>query len=300
MVVVKVIPDTHVIYSFSPDNEPVERALPGEIVVFETVDAFGGQIRDGDTPLSSIDWSRVNPATGPLYIDGAEPGDTLIVDILDIEVGDRAIIAAVPGAGVLGYRDLRPRVKVLPISKGLLTFNGIKLISRPMIGVVGVSPSTGAIPTGTSGPHGGNMDVAEIVRGTRIYLPVFVKGALLAIGDLHALQADGEICVAAAEVSGRVTVRLGLVKGGRPKLPIVEGPSHIHIVGYGEDLDEAARRATEVAVEALMREHSMDFEDAYMLASLVVDLKINQAVDPAKGVRASIKKNLVSIDSLLH
>ena len=297
---VKVIPSTHVIYSFSPDSEPVERALPGEIVVFETIDALGGQVKDEDTPLSTIDWSRVNPATGPLYIDGAEPGDTLVVDILDIVVGNRAIIVTIPGTGVLEYRDFRPRVKILSVSKGLLTFNNIKLVSRPMIGVLGVSPSAGVIPTGTSGPHGGNMDVAEISRGARVYLPVFVKGALLAIGDLHALQADGEICVAAAEVPGRVTIRLGLVKGKRPKLPIVETPSHIHIIGYGEDLDEAARKATEVAVEALAKEYSMDFEEAYMLASLVIDLKINQAVDPAKGVRASIKKDLMSIDSLLN
>ncbi|MET1159532.1 MAG: acetamidase/formamidase family protein [Thermoprotei archaeon] len=297
---IKKIPSSRVIYSFSPDNEPVERASPGEIVVFETLDAFGGQVKNEDTPLSSIDWSRVNPATGPLYVEGAEPGDTLVVDILDIEVGERAVIATIPGAGVLGHREFRPRIRILPISRGCIVFNGIKLVIKPMIGVIGVSPQSGTIPTGTSGAHGGNMDVAEITKGARVYLPVFVEGALLAIGDLHALQADGEICVAAAEVSGRVTVRLGLIKRKKPMLPIVETSSHIHVIGYGEDLDEAARKATEVAVEALMREHSLSFEDAYMLASLAVDLRINQAVDPAKGVRASIPKNLISVDSLLQ
>ncbi len=297
---IKKIPSSRVIYSFSPDNEPAERASPGEVVVFETLDAFGGQVKSEETPLSSIDWGRVNPATGPLYIEGAEPGDTLVVDILDIEIGERAIIATIPGTGVLGYREFRPKIRILPISKSCVVFNEIKLVIKPMVGVIGVSPPSGAIPTGTSGPHGGNMDVAEITKGTRIYLPVFVEGALLAIGDLHALQADGEICVAAAETAGRVTVKLGLVKGKRPPLPIVETPSHIHVIGYGENLDEAARRATEVAVEALMREHSLSFEDAYMLASLAVDLRINQAVDPAKGVRASIPKSLISIDSLLQ
>ena len=297
---VKKIPSSYTIYSFSPDNKPVERVSPGEIVVFETLDALGGQIKSENTTLSSIDWSRVNPATGPLYIEGAEPGDTLVVNILDIDVDDHAVIVVIPDAGVLRYKKFRPRVKIMPIVKGCVLFNGIKLIVKPMIGVIGVSPSNGAIPTGTSGSHGGNMDVAEIIKGSRVYLPVFVEGALLAIGDLHALQADGEICVAAAETSGSVTVKVELIKGKKPILPIVETQNHIHVVGYGETLDEAAYRAAEVAVEALMKEHSIAFEEAYMLASLAVDLKINQAVDPAKGVRATIPKNLISIDSLLQ
>lgn len=296
---VKIVPRTFLIYSFSPDNRPVEEVSPGEIVVFETVDALGGQVRDEATPLTSIDWSRVNPATGPVYVKDAEPGDTLVVDVLDIEVGDRAVIVTIPGAGVLGSRDIKPKVKILPVARGLLHFNNIKLTPKPMIGVIGVAPSSGSIPTGTSGPHGGNMDVAEISRGSRVYLPVFVKGALLALGDLHVLQADGEVCVAAAETSGRVTVRIGVIKRRKPPLPLVETQTHIHVIGFGEDLDEAAQRATEVAVQGLMREHSLSFEEAYMLASLVVDLKINQAVDPAKGVRASIPKNLISIESLL-
>lgn len=297
---VKKIPSTHVIYSFSPSNKPVEKATPGEIIVFETLDAFGGQVKSENTLLSSIDWTRVNPATGPLYIEGAEPGDTLVVDILDIDIADYAIIAVIPGAGVLRDKKFEPRVKILPVSRGCILFNGIKLVVKPMIGVIGVSPPDNSIPTGTSGPHGGNMDVAEVTKGSRVYLPVFVKGGLLAIGDLHALQADGEICVAAAETPGSVTVRVELIKGRKPKLPIVETQNYIHIIGYGETLDEAAYRATEIAVEALMKEHSTSFEEAYMLASLVVDLKINQSVDPAKGVRASIPKNLVSIDSLLQ
>jgi amidase len=143
------------------------------------------------------------------------------------------------------------------------------------------------------------MDVVEITRGSRVYLPVFVKGALLALGDLHVLQADGEICVAAAEVSGKVVTKIDVVKGRKPLLPLVETQTYIHVIGYGEDLDEATRRATEVAVQGLMKEYLLSFEEAYMLASLVVDLRINQAVDPAKGVRASIPKNIISIESLL-
>jgi len=296
---VKVVPRTYLIYSFSSDNKPVEKVYPGEIVIFETVDALGGQVRDESTPLTSIDWSRVNPATGPIYIEGVEPGDTLVIDILDIEVEDRAVIVTIPGAGVLGYRDIKPKVKILSIVKGMLYFDNIKLLPKPMIGVIGVAPPSGSIPTGTSGPHGGNMDVVEITRGSRVYLPVFVKGALLALGDLHVLQADGEICVAAAEVSGKVVTKIDVVKGRKPLLPLVETQTYIHVIGYGEDLDEATRRATEVAVQGLMKEYLFSFEEAYMLASLVVDLRINQAVDPAKGVRASIPKNIISIESLL-
>ena len=117
---VKIISSQSLIYSFSPDNRFVEKVSPGEIVVFETIDALGGQIKDEATPLTSIDWSRVNPATGPVYVENAEPGDTLVVDVLDIEVGDRAIIVTVPGSGVLGFRDIKPKAKILPIVKGLL------------------------------------------------------------------------------------------------------------------------------------------------------------------------------------
>ena len=288
----------HVIYSFDPNATPVERAKPGDVLVFETQDALGGQIESETTTLDRIDWSKVNPATGPVFVEGAEPGDTLVVEILDIKIAEKAVILVAPGAGVLGDKDFKPKVKILSVRGGVVHFNDIKIPVRPMIGVIGVAPQE-PTPTGTSGYHGGNMDVAELTAGTKIYLPVFARGGLLAIGDLHAIQADGEACVAAAEVAGEVKVKVNVIKHRRPKYPLLEKPDSYSIIAFGEDLDEAAYRAVEEAVRALSMEHGLEFELAYMLSSLVVELKVNQAVDPKRGVRAKIPKEYVSLDSLL-
>ncbi len=294
------IPRENVIYKFSKDNSPVAYAKPGDIVVFETIDALGGQISDENVVLENIDWGKVNPATGPLFVESAEPGDTLVVDILDIRVDDRAVIIVVPGYGVLGDKRFKAKAKILVRRGDFLKFNSIHIKLKPMIGVIGVAPREGEIVTGDLGEHGGNMDVALLGKGTRLYLPVFTKGALLALGDLHMVQGDGELCVSAAEVSGEVTVRVDVIKNRRPKYPILETSDIYAILAYGDSIEEAVYRASNEAVNALMREHGLGFEEAYMLGSLIVDLRINQVVDPHKGVRAEIPKTYLSIDSLLY
>ncbi|MCS7111487.1 MAG: acetamidase/formamidase family protein [Ignisphaera sp.] len=294
------IPRNHTVYSFSRRHPARYRARPGDSVVFETLDALGGQIVDEATPIESIDWSRVNPATGPLYVEGAEAGDTLVVEIESIEVSDRGVIVVAPGFGALHDRSFRPRAKVVWVKNGRLLFNDIEIGVKPMIGVIGVAPEDGDIPTGTSGYHGGNMDVNLITAGSKVYLPVFVEGALVAIGDLHAVQADGELCVAAVEVSGEIQVKIGLIKGRRPHYPIVETLDRYAIITFGRDLDEAVYRASEEAVSILSRAFNAPFEEAYMLSSLLVDVRINQVVDPVKGVRAEIPKKYVRLDHLLY
>jgi len=294
------IPRDYIIYSFSRRYTARYRARPGDRIVFETLDALGGQIIDEGVSLESIDWSRVNPATGPLYVEGAEPGDTLVVEIESIEVSDRGVILVVPGFGALYDKSFRSRAKIVEIRNGVLLFNGVEIGVRPMVGVIGVAPEDGDIPTGTSGYHGGNMDVKLLSAGARVYLPVFVEGALLAIGDLHAVQADGELCVAAAEVSGEVQVKLDLIKGRRPRYPVIETPDRYAVITFGVDLDEAVYRASEEAVSILSRALNTGFEEAYMLSSLIVDIRVNQVVDPVKGVRAEIPKKFIRIDHLLY
>ncbi len=294
------LPRDYVVYSFSSKHIPKYRAYPGDVVIFETIDALGGQVVNEATPLDAIDWSRVNPATGPLYVEGAKPGDTLVVEVEGIRIADRAVIVAAPGFGALHDKKFSAVARVMEVAGGKLIFKGVEVELRPMIGVIGVAPEEGEYPTGTSGYHGGNMDVALITQGSRVYLPVFVEGALLAIGDLHAVQADGELCVAAAEVSGEVRVRLSLIKGKRSTYPLVEHGDRYSIIAFGKDLDEAAYRASEEAVAVLMRSLELSFEDAYMLASLVVDLRINQIVDPMKGVRAEVPKRYAKLEHFLQ
>ncbi|HDD39898.1 MAG TPA: formamidase, partial [Nitrososphaeria archaeon] len=147
--------------------------------------------------------------------------------------------------------------------------------------------------------HGGNMDCTEVTRGARLYLPVAVEGALFAAGDLHAVQEDGELCVASVEVEGKILLRFGLIKNRAPEWPIVEAEDHFSILTADEDLDKAVKIAAEQAVNALIRARGWSFEEAYMFSSLGVKIAINQVVDPKKGVRAIIPKQLVTINDLL-
>jgi len=295
------VPKHKAVYSFSSKNKPAEHAVPGEKILLETEDAFGGQVKDESVSIEQLDWSKVNSATGPVFIDGAEPGDTLIVNIEEIEVADRGIIAVIPKQGALKDKPFKAVVKVVSIRNGHVYFEeGIKVKANPMIGTIGVAPLTVEIPTGSLGRHGGNMDVKEMTAGAKLYLPVFVKGALFAAGDLHVVQADGEVCVSAVEVSGEVLLSFDVLKGRSVSWPVLETQDSYAFLACGDSLDEASALAVEAAVEALMREYNWSFEKAYMFASLVVDLKVSQVVDPKKGVRAVISKELVSVESLCH
>lgn len=288
-----------VVYSFSPKDKPVEHVGLKEEVLVETVDALGGQVEAEDAPIKLIDWSRINGATGPIFIDGVKSGDTLVVNIEKITITDRGVIVIVPKQGALGDKQFRAEAKVVPIRDENVFFeSGLRLKACPMIGTIGVAPLAEEIPTGSSGRHGGNMDVKEIVSGTRLYLPVFADGALFALGDLHAVQADGEVCVSAVEVSGEVLLNFDVIKGKHVPWPVLETRDSYAFLVCGDSLDEAVVLAVDVAVEVLMREHRWSFEKAYMFASLAVDVKINQVVDPKKGVRASIPKNFISLESL--
>ena len=283
-----------VIYTFSPSHEPAE------FILFETEDAFGGQVKGEETPPDKLDWSRVDGATGPVYIEGAEKGDTLVVYILDIKLQDRGAIAVIPGYGGLSHLDFNPKAKVVRIDRSFIYFGDLRIPQKPMIGTIGVAPEEGEIPTGNPGRHGGNMDVSELGVGTRLYLPVFTRGALLALGDLHAVQADGELCVSAIETPGEVLVKVDLIKGKQPAWPILETLDSFQVIAAGKDLDEASKNAAEAGVKALMKSRGISFEEAYMLGSLVLELKINQVVDPLLGVRAKLPKELVKIDDFLE
>jgi amidase len=220
MVVMKVVPRSKVIYSFSSRHEPVEYVKPGDLLLLETEDAFGGQIKNEEDSLDELDWSRVDGATGPVFVDDAEVGDTLVVEILDIKIKNEGAIVTVPKYGILGEKRFSPSTKIVRISSEHVYFNeSVRVKVNPMIGTIGVAPELGEIPSGSLGKHGGNMDVKELTAGNKLYLPVFVEGALFAAGDMHAVQADGELCVSSAEVAGEVLLKFNLIKGKKPEWP---------------------------------------------------------------------------------
>ena len=226
-------------------NTPVLKVAEKAVIEFETADCFNDQIRREEQGVSELNWDQVNPATGPLFIEGTEVGDVLAVHIQKIEIADIGVMAAIPGAGLLGDSVTEPEVKMIEITDGYVHFNDtIKVPVNPMIGVIGVAPAGDAISCGTPDSHGGNMDNKKITAGTTMYFPVNVDGALLAIGDLHAAMGDGEIMVTGVEVAGKVTVQVEVIKGQTINHPILETHTHWYTIASHANLLEAVKIAT--------------------------------------------------------
>ena len=296
----KTVSRKKVIYTYSTRHKPAEHVKLNETFVIMTEDAFGGQIKLEKDTVEGLDWSKVDGATGPVFVETAKPGDTLVVEILDIKTESKGVIVTVPKNGILGEKPFGPVTKTIELKRGFAQFEkNVRLKTRPMIGTIGVTPKEAEIPTGSLGKHGGNMDVKDVTAGVKLYFPVFVEGALFAAGDLHAVQADGELCVSAVEVAGEVTLKFKLIRGKQPEWPVLETEESYSILACGDTLDEAARNAAEAAAKALMREYSWPFEKAYMFSSLAADLRISQVVDPKKGVRAVVSKDFITLKSLL-
>lgn len=289
----KTVPYQH-IYSMSHANQPVLTASPGETLVFHTQDCFGGQLAEEGSCMGTLDWDHINPAAGPVYVEDAQPGDVLKVDILSIELADQGIMCALPGDGVLGCNVAAEQVKRLPIKDGEIIFNkNIRFPLKKMIGVIGVAPKEGSIPCGTPGDHGGNMDNTRITEGASLYLPVFRPGALLALGDVHAAMGDGEIMVSGVEISAAVTVRLNIIKGHTIVEPMLEDDWYCYTISSHESIEMAVYRCTEAMNKVLRDRLGLSYNDAGMLMSAVGDLKICQVVDPCRTVTMAVPKTIL-------
>lgn len=275
--------------SMDKNNKPCAYAESGDTVVFVTKDCFGGQIHKEDQVMDSLDWSNINPATGPLYIKGAEKGDIIKVEIIDIEVGDKGVMIDGGGEGVMGKLIKEASTKILPIRDGKVVFNDkLAFPVNPMIGVIGTAPEGEGIPTGTPGDHGSNMDCTKIVKGASVYLPVNVEGALLAMGDLHALMGDGEVGVCGVEADGVVTVKVTVLKEcGIPAPFIVDSENAISVYS-AKTADEACEGATINMFRFLMNALKMTDHEAEMLLSVIGNVCICQIVDPERTARMEI------------
>lgn len=278
----------HKQFAIGSEAEPVVRVKPGDILVIETEDCFDYQIQSPEDVVDAIDFDRVNPATGPIYVEGAEPGDTLVVDILHIDLDKQGVMVTVPGLGVLPD-EVTSTTKILPVVGDKVIWDeDFSFAIKPMIGVIGVAPKGDPIPCGHPGDHGGNMDCKEIGMGCTVNLPVNVKGAYLHMGDCHARQGDGEVCGTGVEIRTVVTCRVRLKKNTGLERPVLERDNRIMFMGSHVDLFTANQMALRDAVHYLMEAKDLTFEDAVKLASAIVDMKIAQLVDPLLTVRAEI------------
>ena len=240
-----------------------------------------------------------HPLTGPIYVDGAEPGDVLEVRFLDIGfLTPYGVSGFVPGGGTLpddfpyaGLRRFEIDTTALTATMGI---EGVVIPVRPFFGSIGVAPPLlrGRINSTAPGYHVGNLDNRELVEGTTLFLPVHVDGVLLSIGDGHASQGDGEVSGTAIETSLHGTIEVVLHKGSDLRWPRAETPTHYISMGLHPDLDEAARMATREMVEFIVAEHGLNPGDAYILCSVALDLRVTQLVDGTKGIHGMLAKDL--------
>jgi amidase len=290
----------HSVFALSAALEPVARVRSGETFVLDTMDCFSDQVRSVDASLEEVDWERINPATGPVYVEGAAPGDVLAVHIDRIDVALRGVMAVSGGFGVLHERFEGTSFEMVPLEDGFALVAGARVPVRPMIGVIGVAPAGDAVACGSPGPHGGNMDTRLIAEGATVYLPVSVPGALLAAGDLHAAMGDGEICGTGVEIQGSVQLAATVRRDLRLAEPVVENDDVVAAVASAETLDEAAEQATRYMADLLQARLGLTARAATMLMSAAGQLQVSQVVDPLKTARFALSKDLLApLGSLL-
>lgn len=279
------------IYSMDKEHDAVLEVDPGEKVQVETLDAFGGQIASSDDTLANLDLDRANPATGPIYINSAEPGDTLVVKVENIEVKSPGVQGIVPGFGFLSDQFNESIVTLHEIDESGISFGDNKLPVQPMIGTIGVAPEEGPIPCNTPGRHGGNLDTKDIREGVKLLLPIFHEGALFSLGDAHALQGDGEVCGVSIEVGTSTTLELDIEKK-EISTPMIDTEEEFIALGSAEKLEAAGRIALEAMISHIEKETAFSPAEAYRFCSVACDMKISQVVNPLKTVRVSVKKDL--------
>lgn len=301
----KRIPGDKAIYEYTENLTPVETVKSGETVIFEANDCFYQQLRKEGATIEDLNMAHLNPATGPVEIEGAEVGDLLAVTIEKIDLSDFGTALCEPGHGVLGSLEFNRAQRDVRIEGKYAIFSDeIKIPLNPMVGVIGVASKAGngswqnAIPW----KHGGNMDTTAIKEGSTLYLPVGQDGAMFALGDCHACMGDGEMSFAALEIKADVTVRFELIKnkGKNVEWPFLAHDDKISFIVSAETGDEASFKAAEVAIHQIAKALDISFEEAYMLGSLAVDLEVSQLVNPMKTYRATISTEILSLEKLLN
>lgn len=291
----------HFHYGWDNSLPPAEQVAPGARIEFQCHDSSGGQLtaQSGVADIAALDFGRINPVTGPIHVDGAEPGDALKITIEEFKPSGFGWTANIPGFGLLADQFTEPALALWSYDAASLAPAAFgahgRVPLKPFAGTIGVAPAE-------PGHHsvvpprrvGGNLDIRDLSAGTVLYLPVEVAGALFSVGDTHAAQGDGEVCGTAIESPMNVALTLDLVKDARLKMPrfTTQGPVTRHLdakgyevtTGVGADLMEGARQAVADMVELLAGRYNLNPVDAYMLASTCGDLRISEIVDQPNWV----------------
>lgn len=276
--------------------QPAEKVAPGSTIRFECMDSGSGHFTRDSTvaDVGTLDFSKVNPVTGPIFVDGAEPGDAIKVTIHEFEPSGFGWTGIIPGFGLLADQFTTPGLILWDYDASTMApamfGKYAKIPLKPFAGTIGLAPAEPGLHSVVPPRRvGGNLDIRDISIGTELYLPVEVAGGLFSIGDTHAAQGDGEVCGTAIESQMNLTLTLDLVKDAKLSMPRFTTPGpvtrHLDAKGYevttgiGSDLMEGAKAAVSNMVDLLGRQHNLSADDAYMLCSVCGDLRISEIVD---------------------
>lgn len=296
---VVVDPDEHgVVYEFAPEMASAVNITPDTTITVNTRDSLQGTVQSEQDTLDAVP-EQINPATGPIGIDGATPGDILAITIEDIRITtDQAPVAMIDGLGVLDQDESieTPKTLIADIHDDQAEVAGVDLPIRPLIGTMGVAPETGTYSTLLPHDHGGNLDLTDLTIGTTVYFPVFQDGGQLALGDCKAMMADGETCASGVEVPTAVDLQIDVISDPQLSLqrPLLETDAFWKTVASDETVEMASKLATRDLVTLIESEHAVSQTEAYALAGLCGGLEIGQIVNPLTTVRYRFPKAQLS------
>ncbi|HYA55687.1 MAG TPA: acetamidase/formamidase family protein [Nitrososphaerales archaeon] len=282
-------------YKWGKAHKPALSVKPGDTVEFEINDVGSWQITSDwkSEDMRKFDNSKLYPLSGPVFIEGARPGDSLVVEVQEVRNGDFGWTSISPGFGVLdGFNEYYLYKWQLDNPRFARFEKGIKIPIRPFCGVMGVAPpEEGFFDVAPPGRHGGNLDVRHLTSGSRLELPVWVDGALFSVGDVHAAMGDGEVCISAIECAGTARLRFLLKEGSSPRWPrfYTKGDQrakrgYYTATGIAGDLMEATKESVINMIEYLTDEYNLSREEAYVLCSVAADIRVHEVVDKPNWV----------------
>ena len=283
----KLLSRDHIVYFLDPETPPAITIDSGEELMVETWDALEG-IRDPGVLEAK---SLKGPAIGPIYVNGAEPGDALRVDFISVTPKDGAAHMVMPGRGFLEEDFTEAYPTVMEIEDGNVVLpSGIRLPLMPSMGLVATTPTYVQSTASDSGPYGGDIDMKELVVGSSLFLPVFVEGGLLALGDCHAVVGDGAVAGTGAECSSDTHIRVTVEKGMGIESPRAITPEYFVVLSHGEELGPAMKQAVRYMVDFLVEEKGMSPYDAYTLCSLAGDVRVSRTFRPISPVKMMLSR----------
>ncbi len=275
----KELPLGKLYYEISRHNPPALSIRPGETVRVETEDTFNGLVRKEGDHRDLAKKPQGNPQSGPIWVEGAEKGDTLAVHIetIDARIGQAANDMTWARRGLAEFlgHDIPVNTRIAPVRDGKVWWSpGVALPYRPMIGTIGCAPDFGSPTTSPAGDYGGNMDIKEVTDGSTVYLPVYVEGALLHLGDAHAAQGDGELCGTALEMPATVTMKVDLLKGQTIQRPRIRSGDEIMAVATGRPMERSVAQAYSDLILWMEEEFGVPRWDGLSLCTMVGEVSV--------------------------